>query len=1160
MVSLLTGEVYIEEEDFVIPGLFDLWFLRNYISSSRYEGALGYGWYHSFDQVITYDNDNNILYRNDEGFTLKFDYIKVGENTKNEESNLLLHRNKLGYSITFKFGISLLFENSLDNITYKLTRIEDKYKNGITLFFNDQSQLLRIEDSLNRTIIFEYESKKIKKIFLQEDPKVKKFKTLMEYNYNDQGDLITAIDVSGNTTKYSYSNHLLVKTTDKENHSTFYVYDDYSSNSQCISTSRDNKDHSTVYYFDSENLITTVTNSLGSKIQYKFNNDGSTKEIIDKFGFIRFEYSSNDHENEIRVTNGLETTVIVNNEKEKEYKTIDTYNNHFSIKWNDRYDQVILKDELAGSIIINFNQNYYISSITNEVGETEEFVYDNKGMVRKFKLSNGNIISYDRDESSRNLKISDDLGIISIYTFDYLNAITSYTDALGNQWKYEYYENQKLKKIISPNGYEWFCLYNKEGKLIEENNYDGKYYYKYLNDLPVSVEEDLGAANKFEYKQGKVSTIVNPLGLRYEIYYDERYRVKKEKPFGSAGVSYEYDKFGNRIAMKSSLYSLNAYYDKVGNVLKIHDDHNLFLEYQYDERSMVKNIKTNNSEINISYDKAYRIIKEIQNKFVIEYDYDNFGELKKIKDSLGGLILLFYDKRGRCIKIIDNNKNEYLFKYDIADNLIERSVGSVFREKLGYDFNGNLISQIVSINDNVVLTRKYCYYINGELRQIEDSKRGTLYYEYDKNRRLTTVSKNGNIIEEYIYDPANNILSAPWSNNKQIILSNGIHPKQISEVFLEYDSEGNLRSISNNDSKKYFNFDSFGQLIKISYEDVEIKYTYDGLARRINKNRGDNNVDFFWMFNTLYAEWDGKTLKRYIPYPVDKELGVYDLLAISDETSTNICISDHLGTPIEFYNSDGETTWEAEYESFGRIKKCVSKIMNPIRLPGQYHDEETGLYYNRFRYYNPNTGYYISADPKKDLFNLHPFRYGHPNPVMTNDPLGLGVGRPGARENMKLIKQAIREIESSGISPHTLPGPPLFGTYREVKKYIKKNGLQGYHSGHILPDRFLNPDGLGYKIFQQNNSLLPADQFTQKLKDAKKMLEAIPMRQNFNCGLYKRLENALFDLDHIGTANIPTSQMCKRVKLLAKFQNTLLGEGVGDRTLALFRNLGLPCV
>ena len=1158
MVSLLTGEVYIEEIDFFIPGLFDLWFVRNYISSSRYDGVLGYGWYHSFDQVITYDNDNNILYRDGEGFSLKFDYIRVGENTKNEKSNLLLRRNKVGYTITSKFGISIMFEYSQDNKTYKLTGIQDKYKNGVTLFYDNKNQLVSLLDSLNRTIIFEYESQKIKKIFLQEYSQAKKFKLLMEYKYNDQGDLITAIDVSGNTTKYSYSNHLLVKRTDKENQSTFYNYDDYSSNSQCIATYGNNKEDSTLYHFDSENLITTVTNSLGSKIQYKFNDDGSTREIMDKLGFIRFEYSNNDHENKIIVTNGLETTVIANNEKEKEYKTIDTYNNQISVKWNDRYDQVILKDEIGGCKTINFNQNYYISSITNEVGETEEFIYDNKGMIKKFKLSNGNTISYERDESSRHLKISDDLGIISTYTFDYLNAITLYTDALGNQWKYEYYENQKLKRIICPNGYEWFCLYNKEGRLIQENNYDGKYNYKYLNDVIVSAGEDLGVINQFEYNHGKISSIINPLGQKYKIEYDERYRVKKEKPFGSAAVSYEYDKFSNRTAMKSSLYSLNSSYDKVGNVIKIHDSHNLFLEYQYDERGLVKNIKTNNSEINISYDKAYRIIQEIQNKFVIEYDYDNFGGIKRIKDSLGGLILFFYDKRGRCVKIIDNNKNEYLFKYDLADNLVERSVGSIFREKLDYDSNSNLISQIVTINNKVVLTRQYIYYINGELIQIEDSKRGTLNYEYDKNRRLTAVSKNGYIIEEYSYDLANNILSAPWSKNKQIILSNGNSPKQILEDYFEYDSEGNLRLVSNKDSKKSFTFDGFAQLIKVNYEDIEIKYIYDGLARRINKNIGENNVDFFWMFNTLYAEWNGKTLKRYIPYPANKEFGIYDLLAISDETSTNICVSDHLGTPIEFYDLSGEITWEAEYESFGRISKSVSKIINPIRLPGQYHDEETGLYYNRFRYYNPNTGYFISADPTIDLLNLHPFRYGQPNPILRSDPLGL-VGRPGARETMRAIRQAIQDAASNGNPIGTLPGPPLLGTYKEIEQITTKTANQ-YQSGHLVPSRLLNPDGYFYKIFQQTHSHLPGNEFTTKLNKMKGELLAIPMHQNFNCGLYKRLENALFNLDDIGTANIPTSQLCKRVKLLAKMQNKLLGEGVGDATLAFFKKLGLPCL
>ncbi|WP_165958173.1 RHS repeat-associated core domain-containing protein, partial [Segetibacter sp. 3557_3] len=68
---------------------------------------------------------------------------------------------------------------------------------------------------------------------------------------------------------------------------------------------------------------------------------------------------------------------------------------------------------------------------------------------------------------------------------------------------------------------------------------------------------------------------------------------------------------------------------------------------------------------------------------------------------------------------------------------------------------------------------------------------------------------------------------------------------------------------------------------------------------------------------------------------------------------------------IEVYNGEGERTWAAEYDIYGRIRtQLEGKAADcPFRYQGQYEDQETGLYYNRFRYYSPDEGTYLSQDP-----------------------------------------------------------------------------------------------------------------------------------------------------------------------------------------------------
>jgi RHS repeat-associated protein len=74
-------------------------------------------------------------------------------------------------------------------------------------------------------------------------------------------------------------------------------------------------------------------------------------------------------------------------------------------------------------------------------------------------------------------------------------------------------------------------------------------------------------------------------------------------------------------------------------------------------------------------------------------------------------------------------------------------------------------------------------------------------------------------------------------------------------------------------------------------------------------------------------------------------------------------INDHLGTPQKVMDETGAVVWSADYEPFGSVNITTQTMTNPFRFPGQYHDSETGLHYNYFRYYDPGIGRYLRADP-----------------------------------------------------------------------------------------------------------------------------------------------------------------------------------------------------
>ena len=87
--------------------------------------------------------------------------------------------------------------------------------------------------------------------------------------------------------------------------------------------------------------------------------------------------------------------------------------------------------------------------------------------------------------------------------------------------------------------------------------------------------------------------------------------------------------------------------------------------------------------------------------------------------------------------------------------------------------------------------------------------------------------------------------------------------------------------------------------------------------------------------------------------------------------------TNYLGTPEAMYREDGEAVWSCELNSYGKVRDFQGEFKTecPFRFQGQYHDNETGLYYNRFRYYSPEEGMYISQDPIRLDGGVTPYSY-----------------------------------------------------------------------------------------------------------------------------------------------------------------------------------------
>ncbi|WP_051305042.1 RHS repeat-associated core domain-containing protein [Chitinilyticum litopenaei] len=146
--------------------------------------------------------------------------------------------------------------------------------------------------------------------------------------------------------------------------------------------------------------------------------------------------------------------------------------------------------------------------------------------------------------------------------------------------------------------------------------------------------------------------------------------------------------------------------------------------------------------------------------------------------------------------------------------------------------------------------------------------------------------------------------------------------------------------------------------------------------------------------------------------------------------------TDHLGTPQELLDAEGNLAWSADYKAWGEARAAISEaakragISNPLRFQGQYFDHETGLHYNRHRYYDPSVGRFISKDPIGLHGGLNIFAYA-PNPTEWVDPWGLTgvyifrttnqngyVGKGPRRRYMSSTRQRTRDDGSHANQGH----------------------------------------------------------------------------------------------------------------------------------------------
>ncbi len=961
-IDVASGRVFTVAKDLTFARPFMLKIFRTWLSTNKdRKGLFGPGWSTLLDtSVKIYPND--ITYYDDEYQSIEFPKIGIGETSKMPSMGVTLARQEQSMEVTDSQGRTFHF--AMDPDTGKST-LEWITKNGIDLIYleYDRGLLSGIKDAAGNhyPIQRDYENR-ISDIY-RHVPGEKPAR-LRTYRY-DKNDRLTQVrDELDHTTTYGYNDdNLLIQETDRNGFSFYYEYD---SENRCIKNVGDNGKYLRKFQYLPKKNKTVVTYSHGHKKTYWYKYTGLVEMTEDALGHT----SQRHHDENGYLISAIDKNVNIynyeNDDLGREIERVDAHNKRWRTVYKDT--GVTKKDPLDNAIAQTRDRNGNLIREQDQNGHFIEHHYDHQNR-RTARTSNDKHRQY--DPWNRLLRETDPLGHETRQEYDLKGRLLSHCDALNRSTSYAYDPEDNVHTITDPLGYKQRFNYQDNHELVEQIDANNN-------------------RTKFSYNQeGRIERITNANNETHSLAYDPLDRIIKSIGFDGQVNRYTYDPEDNIIRVdKADGAIFHIDYNRVKQPVKIKavdpDGAVSRNHYTYDPAGRLIQAENEHSKVELEYDALGRVINECQNGYLIENAYDTAGNLVLQKNSFGHSTQFEYDANNRLAFVTLGINKQIRIVRDAAGRPIERHLPGNIHSKCTHDPTGKLLTQAIYIGSgqesHLLAGRKYTWDQRGKLTDLEDENRDTKRFTYDPAGQVTKVSHQFQPDRQYDFDSFGNIRQGTYESGNRLATLNG---KQY-----RYDSQGNTTYVVGEGAIYKRSFNVFNQLVSVNGNDgTQVEFLYDAFGRRINKKTPEQEIRYYWDQFKLASEHTDETQTDYTYYP-----DTFVPLCCYNDGDAYFYQTDHLGTPMEITDERGNLVWTGHYDTFGACHVDESSTFeNNIRFQGQYHDKETGLLYNCFRYYDPEAKRYISQDPISYLsgdYNL--YRYCSNDPVNMVDPVGLG--------------------------------------------------------------------------------------------------------------------------------------------------------------------------
>ncbi|RQO73955.1 hypothetical protein DBR43_00675 [Pedobacter sp. KBW06] len=982
-VDAASGHMVSYLEGFTLPGPIPFVWEANYYSDSNYDGPLGKNIYHSYDITLMVDDADSMVVMNDTaGRPVVFPVLRPGTSFYNPMEKYELHRDEKGeYFVSHKDGLYYYFNKPLQgsNGHGNLRSIVNRDGFAILFHYNSTGNLKEIVDSAGRSIQVENNNKGQITALYVPHPELGNTGisvAALRYSYNEQGGLTVLENAEGFQDRFAWEERKIIARKFKDNTVFNFRYD---IEGRCTAALGPEGLYS--YTFKYIDGLTIATNSLGHVRKY-FHRNGIVSQIENSRGdsqFFHYDETNNliSESNELGVSKtfsyddrgnlvemqlpGKGVVHVIYNEIDKPVETILPNGG----KWIYEYDE-------AGKMIKRINPE----------GGVTDYSYRVDGMLQSIKgpMGRETLLAYDAAYNLKQVTLPGGLHVQ--YYYDQLGRCTQINTPRGNQRR-EYNLLGKVVQFTDPGGQVHDLSYDSMGNLINAKNrhQEVKLQYDFFGN--VTRQSQGGVDLNFIYDtEGQLLTVVNELNEKYRFELDEEGNVVTEIGFDGLVRRYLRDEAGQVLRLFRSNGKENGYeYNAAGQLATVfYAGDGSSEHYEYDVMGRLIKAVNDDAEVMLVRDIMGRILTETSNGNSVDCLYNLDGNRTHVSSNLGANIDIEYDTRRGWRNEVNANGWQSRIQYNsFGEEFLRESTGGLV-EQNEYDSLGRLYRQEIVGNKKRVKHQRNYSWDADRLTKVQDSSTGEKQFLHDVHGNLSEVIYGDGSTEFRMPDAVGNIYETSTRTDRKYNPGGQLAASKDAKYL--YDAEGNLIEKNERNGDRWeFHWNQAGMLERVLRPDGdEVSFWYDALGRRIRKQYRKTITNYVWDGNKPLHEWKefatkDSSVEDIITWVFDED-NFAPIAKIKGDKKYSI-VNDHLGTPIQGYNEDGELIWQRELDSYGRPKmRYGDSGFCPYLYQGQSFDPETGLAYNRFRYYAPEEGMYISPDPI-GLEGNNPTMYGY---------------------------------------------------------------------------------------------------------------------------------------------------------------------------------------